>query len=269
MFLPAFIPFELPDPAVTEAAGYNLRLGWRAVHPDFRSRDGYRYPFPGQWADAGGPILNHTDACPRAAGDGLWAARDARAASAAWEISWVTIIAVGATEMNDSVTTRTWSPLLDAFEAGAFAMWIDAATIYVAARPDRVIVGPNNRLHCETGPAFSWLGVDDYYWNGVMVPAHWITDRDNLDPREVIKAENDEQRAAGAEICGWPKMLSVLKAKTIHDSGSEDMGSLIELKLPSRSSFLMPSLSMMRWLQSGTCCARCLNAAMPFCGMWR
>ena len=94
MFLPAFIPFELPDPAVTEAAGYNLRLGWRAVHPDFRSRDGYRYPFPGQWADAGGPILNHTDACPRAAGDGLCVAKTWRGA-ASGGIPAATVLLVG------------------------------------------------------------------------------------------------------------------------------------------------------------------------------
>ena len=94
MFLPAFIPFELPDPAVTEAAGYNLRLGWRAVHPDLRSRDGYRYPFPGQWADAGGPILGHTDACPRAAGDGLCVAKTWRGA-ASGGIPATTVLLVG------------------------------------------------------------------------------------------------------------------------------------------------------------------------------
>jgi hypothetical protein len=63
-------------------------------------------------------------------------------------------------------------------------------------------------------------------------------DRSNLDPNEVIKAKNVEQRAAGAAICGWPKMLSVLKSKTIdvHRNGdgspNEDVGELIELTLP-------------------------------------
>ena len=78
---PTFIPFELPEAAITEAAGYDLRLGWRAVHPDLRSRDGFRYPFPGQWADAGGPILDHNDACPRQAGDGLCVAKTWRGAA--------------------------------------------------------------------------------------------------------------------------------------------------------------------------------------------
>ena len=94
MNIPAFIPFELPEAATTEAAGYNLRLGWRAVHPDLRSRDGYRYPFPGQWADAGGPILDHNSACPRQSGDGLCVAKTWRGA-ASGGIPATTVLLVG------------------------------------------------------------------------------------------------------------------------------------------------------------------------------
>ena len=60
--------------------------------------------------------------------------------------------------------------------------------------------------------------------------------RSTLDPNEVIKVAEVEQRAAGAAIVGWPRMLAVLKAKVIHDSGSPDVGQLIELKLPGLSS---------------------------------
>jgi hypothetical protein len=44
----------------------------RAVHPDLRSSRGYRYPWPGQWAVAPGPIIetNH-GYCPEDKGDGL------------------------------------------------------------------------------------------------------------------------------------------------------------------------------------------------------
>ena len=94
MNLPTFIPFELPESAATEAAGYDLRLGWRAVHPDLRSRDGFRYPFPGQWADAGGPILDNDDPCPRAAGDGLCVAKTWRGA-ASGGIPATTVLLVG------------------------------------------------------------------------------------------------------------------------------------------------------------------------------
>ena len=99
--------------------------------------------------------------------------------------------------------------------------------------PERILVDEQNRPHCENGPSHRWRdGWSLYHWHGVKVPAHWIEDRANLDPNEVIKCDNVEQRAAGAEIVGWPKMLDVLKVKVINDSGNEDIGQLIELKLP-------------------------------------
>lgn len=99
--------------------------------------------------------------------------------------------------------------------------------------PEIIRVDAGNRPHCEDGPSHRWRdGWALYHWHGVKVPAHWIEDHANLDPREVIKAANVEQRAAGAAICGWPKMLSVLKAKTIDAHESSEIGSLIELTLP-------------------------------------
>lgn len=105
--------------------------------------------------------------------------------------------------------------------------------------PEVLLVDSENRPHCETGPSHRWRdGWSLYHWHGVKVPDHWIEDRTNLDPNEVIAAENVELRAAGAAICGWPKMLSVLKAKVIDqhkfDNGSpnDDIGALIELTLP-------------------------------------
>lgn len=45
--------------------------GMRSVHPDLRSSRGFRWPFPGGWAVAPGPILEHRGSCPMARGDGL------------------------------------------------------------------------------------------------------------------------------------------------------------------------------------------------------
>ncbi len=49
-----------------------LKWAWRSVHPDFRSRNNYRWPYPGNWATASGPYhtLNN-DPCPAAEGDGI------------------------------------------------------------------------------------------------------------------------------------------------------------------------------------------------------
>ena len=44
----------------------------RSVHLDLTSSRGYRWPFPGQWAEAPGPIIEaNTDPCPRRQGDGV------------------------------------------------------------------------------------------------------------------------------------------------------------------------------------------------------
>jgi hypothetical protein len=103
----------------------------------------------------------------------------------------------------------------------------------ISDRPEALTVDEQNRPHSETGPFCRWRdGSALYSWHGARVPAAWIEQRATLDPNEVIKHENVELRAAGAAIVGWPRMLTVLKAKVIDDSGSPDIGELIELKLP-------------------------------------
>lgn len=53
------------------------RWGIRTVHPDLRSQHGYRWPGPGQWAYAPGPI--DTDNTSVEVGDGICLARTWRA----------------------------------------------------------------------------------------------------------------------------------------------------------------------------------------------
>ncbi len=118
--------------------------------------------------------------------------------------------------------------------------WPHTMFVIVSDRPNQIHLekvdafgNHTHRLHCETGPAISWPdGWGIYSWHGVTVPKSWIENRDSLDPQEVIQVENVEQRAAGVEIIGLNKMLDVLQCKVIDDSGSEDIGQLIELSLP-------------------------------------
>ncbi|WP_018812812.1 pentapeptide repeat-containing protein [Salinispora pacifica] len=52
------------------------RWGIRTVHPDLRSQRGYRWPGPGLWAYAPGPIdTDNTSSCPIEVGDGICLAR--------------------------------------------------------------------------------------------------------------------------------------------------------------------------------------------------
>ena len=50
----------------------------RSVWPDFRSSRDYRWPWPGQVATAPGPLLDHRGSCPKAVGDGICVALDAK-----------------------------------------------------------------------------------------------------------------------------------------------------------------------------------------------
>ncbi len=105
--------------------------------------------------------------------------------------------------------------------------------VYASDRPTIINQDDNGVLHCDNGPAMAWTNGDAIYaWHGITVPEHWIKDKENLSPSEVISCEDIEKRAAGAEIVGWPKMFSVLDARIIDDSGSSDVGQLIELTLP-------------------------------------
>jgi hypothetical protein len=111
--------------------------------------------------------------------------------------------------------------------------WWHENILAISDRPSVLHRDENNRLHCETGPAIAYRdGWSLYYWHGVSVPAEWIENRATLDPAVVLKSENVEQRAAGAAIIGWPKMVSKLKRKVIDGDPDTDMGALIELTLP-------------------------------------
>lgn len=117
-----------------------------------------------------------------------------------------------------------------ALVAGGFRVMHEKFCI-ITDYPEILRVDDDHRPHCETGPSHRWRdGWALYHWHGVRVPAHWI--EGTPDPAEIIAAENVEQRAAGAEIVGWDKMLAVLDARVVDDSGSEDIGQLIELTLP-------------------------------------
>jgi hypothetical protein len=51
----------------------------RSVHPDLTSSRDYRYPFPGNWAEASGPFIDHIRSeCPAQPGDGICAANNWR-----------------------------------------------------------------------------------------------------------------------------------------------------------------------------------------------
>jgi hypothetical protein len=136
---------------------------------------------------------------------------------------------------------------LELREHAGYAYWEQAAIhggfrvmheefCLVSDFPETILKDEENRPHCETGPSHRWRdGWSLYHWHGVKVPAHWIENRATLDPAEVLKASNVEQRAAGAAIVGWAKMLDSLPHKIIDSHSDPQCGDLIEVSLPGLS----------------------------------
>ena len=113
----------------------------------------------------------------------------------------------------------------------------------VSDRPSEIHFDEDERLHNENGPAVGFRdGWGVYSWHGTRVPKHWIMDKENLDPTEIIKTGNVEQRVAGSQIVGWAKMAEKLDRKIIDGDPYTDMGALVELSLdglPEPELFLM------------------------------
>jgi hypothetical protein len=61
----------------------NLRWGWRLNRVNLTSSHDYRWPWPGQWATAPGPIGEHGGDCCTAVGDGICAAYTIQGAQSA------------------------------------------------------------------------------------------------------------------------------------------------------------------------------------------
>jgi hypothetical protein len=179
-----------------------------------------------------------------------------------WDQVWAQVGAQVGAQVWDQVWAQVWAAFYSQHEAGWLAwasyfhkvcglpgtekieplariaancgwVWFFAGAAIITDRPLVLKRDDRNRLHCEDGPALEYRdGFAIHAWHGVRVPAHWIENRADLDPSEVIRADNVEQRAAGAAIIGWPKMVGALKRKIIDGDPETEMGALIELTLP-------------------------------------
>ena len=110
--------------------------------------------------------------------------------------------------------------------------WPFESAVIFTDRPKTVLFDQNGNLHCEDGPAIEYCdGFKVYSWHGNRVPAHWIEGKDGLNPNEVLRVVNVEQRAAGCQIIGWGKMLDHLPHKIIDSDPNPQHGDLIEITL--------------------------------------
>lgn len=171
-----------------------------------------------------------------------WGAREALAARAAlgawpagagWEAAYCSIIAIGAESLGDRDTAAKWLPMLEAFEAGAWLVWLGDREIFYSAPPSLIAMDERRRIHAEHGPAYVWLAdVKLYFWHGVLVPPEWIEDRSSLTAGVALGQQNVELRRAACEIVGWDAVLSQLNGRTIDRDDDPQIGELVEVDLP-------------------------------------
>lgn len=123
--------------------------------------------------------------------------------------------------------------LEEAWQVNCGWIWWHEDVLVLSDRPSVVGLDEENRLHNEVGPALGYRdGWGIYAWHGTLLPEHWVTQKDTVNPAEIIGCKNVEQRAAGAAMVGWPRMIKHLNRKIIDGDPNTDVGALIELSLP-------------------------------------
>jgi hypothetical protein len=85
------------------------------------------------------------------------------------------------------------------------------------------------RIHCQDGPAIVWGNAKYYWWHGVKVLDSWIENKEEVNVKLCLTHNNIEQRRALCEIIGWDKVISQLKATSVH---KDEFGELLRVSLP-------------------------------------
>jgi len=106
-------------------------------------------------------------------------------------------------------------------------------TCFMAERHEVIKFDAEKRLHCEVGPAILCRdGFEVYAWHGTRVPAEWIKEKDNIDPKMALTWENIEQRRCLAEILGWDQVLKQLRPTVVDQHSDPEIGVLLRVDLP-------------------------------------
>lgn len=111
--------------------------------------------------------------------------------------------------------------------------WRQDGVCWLCERPAAIHLDVDGQLHHPTGPAVRFRdGFELYYWHGTEVPARWVTAPEHLEPALVLRWRDDAQRAAGAEMLGWHRILEALDPVTVDKDDDPEIGELVEVRLP-------------------------------------
>ena len=153
----------------------------------------------------------------------------------AWEGSWVGLgddagwnafydyfIRIGV------IKHEEFSKYMDWIKGGAWEfLWFKDLCI-VVCRPSEIKKNIRGQLHCSDGPSAKWPSGETYWFlNGIrMKESDVMTPAEKLDPKEILKRENVDERRELIRKVGIERMLSVLKSKTLDAVGDYSLLSI-------------------------------------------
>jgi hypothetical protein len=115
--------------------------------------------------------------------------------------------------------------------------WKQYGVCWLCDRPSAIHLDADGRLHHPSQAAVRFRdGFERYYWHGTEVPPSWITNPEQLDPWVVLNWRHAAQRAAGADMVGWHRILDVLDPITVDKHDDPEIGELVEVQLPAEGS---------------------------------
>ena len=137
--------------------------------------------------------------------------------------------------MRNVVGLECCEPLTGLIELSKHCGWLNVYedVVVFQDRPELIKFDPENRLHCDTGPAIRYSdGFSVYAWHGVRVPGEWIEKKEDMDVSIALTWQNIEQRRCAAEIIGWKNVLQKLNPIVVNEDDDPEVGTLLEVDLP-------------------------------------
>jgi hypothetical protein len=113
-----------------------------------------------------------------------------------WDLSVIAVSAIGARECGTPDVERWANPLMDAFIAGACALYWSDDTLFWLAKPvvHRDPAPDTRRLHNDAGAALVCDLENLYVWHGVQVPALVVTAPESITLDDIDRETNVEVR---------------------------------------------------------------------------
>ena len=101
---------------------------------------------------------------------------------------------------------------------------------FVCAPPLELHFDAENRAHSEGGPAAIWPGdYMAYYWHGVRIPPHVVTNPESITTDEIEREQNVEVRRVLIERYGESRYLADIRAMPVQ---KDKYGELYRKELP-------------------------------------